>query len=133
MIKRRKASAGLLAALYALFLLIPQAAIAAIPAGVTAHCLSEVIEAATDVYAHHHAGPTSDHEPTVPTGGTTHDHSADQECCGLFGLNVLLPPIAEASPFEHRLSAPLMPEAVFVLSGHSPPPIDRPPRHLLHV
>lgn len=131
--KWRREFAGVLAALYALFLLIPPAAVAAIPGHGAAHCLSEVLQPALGAHDHYHVGQATDHEHAGPVGGPAHDHSTNEECCGLFGLSMLLPPIADAGPFEHQSSAPLLPGAVFVLSGRSPPPVDRPPRHLLHV
>jgi hypothetical protein len=126
------------AALYALCVLVPAAALAF--AGAAAHCLTEpglahVHHAGVEPKSHvHHDGSAHSHAAPSPhahaDGEAPHDHDAagksDGNCCGLFCVSA----IGQRSP-DFTTTRIVATHAACVLAdartGRSPDRIDRPP------
>jgi ABC-type Zn2+ transport system substrate-binding protein/surface adhesin len=128
----RKIVGVAMAALYALFVAMPAAVVAAAPSGTAPPCLSEMLGAPHD---HHLASRHHDHDHGAAHSGTTphhHDHSQSC-CCGLFGTSVLLPSRIEGVLIATRAFVRLVASVQPGLHGHSPPRLDRPPRQLPSV
>lgn len=121
---RRKASV-LVVALYALCLVVPVAALAAIHAPVPVHCLGEHHHGAIDEAVHLHSAAAQD-EPA------DHGHGDAVKCCGLFGVTALAPGflvVAIEQTDGSDMAVPLVPS----LTGSRGDRIDRPPRGLVSL
>jgi hypothetical protein len=128
----RLKAAAVLAALYALCVLAPPAALAL--THVAAHCLTEPhgaahvhpqsVKAAKHVHAdgteheHHGAGAPDQHPE--------HDGISHGNCCGLFCVSALADAGAAALAAP-ATAGPVEPGALSQLAGHEPDRINRPP------
>jgi hypothetical protein len=128
----RRAAAAIFAALYAICLVVPAAALAFVDAPTALHCFTD----------QHGIAAAHDHDATVHVhaDGTTHRHADEgtnkpsdnggrshpADCCGLFCMTALA---TEASvqlgtPVHFRFAAPALDEDV---AGRGPDRINRPP------
>lgn len=128
----RRSLGALVVALYALFVVLPTAAVATSHSPVSAHCLGE----------HHHGVGEHQHADAAPAmhdhGGGSHEepagheHGQTEKCCGLFGVTALAP---DFQVVDVRLtqSSDLVVTRAESLLGSRGDRIDRPPRDLLSL
>ena len=127
----RRRAAALVAALYAMCLLVPGAAFALSDQPVPAHCLTVADEhgaqgdqqAMVDHHAHQHSG--IDHGQSAPG----HDHGLPDKCCGLFSVTAIAPAFDLVAAPALQADDVAMPLAASLI-GRDAGRIDRPPRHL---
>jgi|RhiMethySRZTD1v2_1073278.scaffolds.fasta_scaffold26391_1 hypothetical protein len=119
-----------LAALYALCVLAPHAALAFADATAAAHCLNEGrghVHQPDAVVAHVHAdGATHEHGSAPGDAANFDGKSLSTNCCGLFcltGLANAMPPLLAAP----RLARQVEPSANQGLRSRGPDRINRPP------
>jgi hypothetical protein len=124
-----------LAALYALCVLVPHAALAL--GGALGHCLTDVSPAhvhqpaaTTHVHAdgtvHTHA-KHAEHEPAGDTAKHEHgDHKPTANCCGVFCLSAMAQDVPMKLGPDH-VGATLVADIPETLSGRAPGRINRPP------
>jgi hypothetical protein len=127
----RLKAAAVLAALYAVCVLAPHAALAVTQ--VAAHCLTDASDAAhmhapSTVAKHVHAdGSEHDHGGAAPERHSDADGKTPVEaCCGVFCVTALPhePDLALATPLAARQ---IEPGAFYQLAGRGPDRINRPP------